>query len=567
MNRKQPLIWVSYFFMFFLIQVTLEAQEPVILDSKMKPGISNDMRIEELKVRWKKAALENCPGVPCVTIAVPGAPTAVVATAGNASVGVAFVAPTNNGGSTITGYTVTSNPGNITATGTTSPINVTGLTNGTAYTFTVVATNAVGNSVASAASTAVTPVAPNTVPAAPTAVVATAGNASAGVAFVAPTNNGGSTITGYTVTSNPGNITATGTTSPINVTGLTNGTAYTFTVVATNAVGNSVASAASTAVTPVAPNTVPGAPTAVVATAGNASASVAFVAPTNNGGSTITGYTVTSNPGNITATGTTSPINVTGLTNGTAYTFTVVATNAVGNSVASTASTAVTPQLPAFVCGTVVTDFDGNSYNTKLIGTQCWFKENLKVTKYNDGAAIPLDATQTSPTDGTSLTWQNWDVGRYTIYDNQASTGSNATNYGFLYNWYAAAGIITSGGAPTKNICPIGWHVPTDTEWTALTTQLGGELVAGGKMKEIGTTWTTPNSGADNTSGFTALPGGYRYLDGRFFNIMREAFFWSSTENTSNTAWTRDLYNFAIYVDRSGSYLKSNGYSVRCLKD
>ena len=474
MNRKQPLIWVSYFFMFFLIQVTLEAQEPVILDSKMKPGISNDMRIEELKVRWKKAALENCPGVPCVTIAVPGAPTAVVATAGNASVGVAFVAPTNNGGSTITGYTVTSNPGNITATGTTSPINVTGLTNGTAYTFTVVATNAVGNSVASAASTAVTPVAPNTVPAAPTAVVATAGNASAGVAFVAPTNNGGSTITGYTVTSNPGNITATGTTSPINVTGLTNGTAYTFTVVATNAVGNSVASAA---------------------------------------------------------------------------------------------STAVTPQLPAFICGTVVTDIDGNSYNTKLIGTQCWFKENLKVTKYNDGAAIPLDATQTSPTDGTSLTWQNWDVGRYTIYDNQASNGTNATNYGFLYNWYAAAGIITSGGAPTKNICPIGWHVPTDTEWTALTTQLGGELVAGGKMKEIGTTWTTPNSGADNTSGFTALPGGYRYLDGRFFNIMREAFFWSSTENTSNTAWTRDLYNFAIYVDRSGSYLKSNGYSVRCLKD
>ena len=98
MNRKQPFIWVKLFFMFFLTQMTLEAQEPVLLDSKMKPGISNDMRIEELKVRWKKAALENCPGVPCVTTAVPGAPTAVVATAGNASASVAFVSGANNGG-------------------------------------------------------------------------------------------------------------------------------------------------------------------------------------------------------------------------------------------------------------------------------------------------------------------------------------------------------------------------------------------------------------------------------------------------------------------------------------
>jgi hypothetical protein len=102
--------------------------------------------LEELKVRWKKAALENCPGVPCITATVPGPPTSVTASAGNASASVAFVAPTNNGGSAITGYTVTSSPGGITATGATSPINVTGLTNGTAYTFTVVATNAIGNS-------------------------------------------------------------------------------------------------------------------------------------------------------------------------------------------------------------------------------------------------------------------------------------------------------------------------------------------------------------------------------------------------------------------------------------
>ena len=112
--------------------------------------------LDEIKVRWKKAALENCPGVPCVTTTIPGAPTSVVATAGNASASVAFTAPASNGGSVITGYTVTSSPGSFTATGATSPITVTGLAHGTAYRFTVVATNAVGNSVPSAASNSVT---------------------------------------------------------------------------------------------------------------------------------------------------------------------------------------------------------------------------------------------------------------------------------------------------------------------------------------------------------------------------------------------------------------------------
>jgi len=267
---------------------------------------------------------------------VPGAPTKVVATAGNAQASVAFTAPAN-GGSAITKYTVTSSPGSIVATGTASPIVVTKLTNGVAYSFTVFASNKVGAGLASAPSAAVTPA---TVPGAPTSVVATAGSAQASVAFTAPASNGGSAITKYTVTSSPGAKTATGTASPIIVTGLTNGTAYTFKVVATNSVGNGPSSAASAAVTPA---TTPGAPANVAATAGNAQATVSFTAPANNGGSQVTKYTATSNPGAITASGAKSPIIVAGLTNGTAYTFTVVATNSVGIGPASGASAVVTP--------------------------------------------------------------------------------------------------------------------------------------------------------------------------------------------------------------------------------
>jgi hypothetical protein len=189
------------------------------------------------------------------------------------------------------------------------------------------------------------PAAPvSSVPDAPTTVLATVGNGTASVAFTAPTNDGGAPITNYIVTSTPGNFTGQGTASPITVTGLSNGTAYTFTVVAVNSLGSSIASAPSTAASP---STVPNAPTSVVATAGDASASVAFSAPADNGGAAITGYIVTSSPGNFTGTGAASPIAISGLTNGEAYTFTVVATNANGNSVASSASASATPVPPA----------------------------------------------------------------------------------------------------------------------------------------------------------------------------------------------------------------------------
>jgi uncharacterized protein (TIGR02145 family) len=166
---------------------------------------------------------------------------------------------------------------------------------------------------------------------------------------------------------------------------------------------------------------------------------------------------------------------VTGLTNGTSYTFTVVATNSVGSSVASTVSSAV---IPFFLCGTnTVSDIDGNAYNTVLIGTQCWTKENLKTSRYRNGGLIP------NVTDGTA--WINLTTGAWSYYNNDVS---NNAIYGKLYNWYTTLG---------DTLCPTGWGVPTDAEWTTLTTYLGGESVAGGKMKTIGTAyWESPNTGA-----------------------------------------------------------------------
>ena len=195
-----------------------------------------------------------------------------------------------------------------------------------------------------------------------------------------------------------------------------------------------------------------------------------------------------------------------------------------------------------------VLDADGNVYGTVTIGTQVWLKENLKTTKFKNGTIITLVSDQTS--------WSNRTSPAYCWYNNDAATYGNP--YGALYNWYT----INMG-----NLCPDGWHVPSDAEWTTLTDFLGGLNVAGGKLKESGTNhWFSPNTGASNESGFSALPGGYRGYDGTFSFIRNYGFFWCATEYNPSSAWDRGLDYSDTNVDRNSTN-KGNGISVRCIKD
>jgi uncharacterized protein (TIGR02145 family) len=296
--------------------------------------------------------------------------------------------------------------------------------------------------------------------------------------------------------------------------------------------------------------TIPDAPTIGTATgAGAGQATITYYAPASNGGATITSYTATSSPGGITATvtqATSGTITVNGLTVGTAYTFTVTATNAEGTSLASTASNAVTPNA-----------FD--NLPSVTIGSQIWTNKNLDVSTYRDGTAIP------KVVDGA--TWNALTTGAYCYYNNDST--AYAEIYGKLYNWYAVTGIHDNDpNTPNKTLAPEGWHVPTDGEWTTLTDYLGGESVAGGKMKEVGLVhWNYPNVGATNESGFAGLPGGtrYYYSNGLFQNIVFAGFWWSSTENETKS-WFRDLGVYGGNVGRN-SISKGHGMSVRCLRD
>ena len=384
----------------------------------------------------------------------PAAPTAVTASAGNAEASVSWTVPAPNGGTAITGYTVTSSPGSKTCTTATATCVVTGLTNGTAYTFTVVATNNAGTGLPSSASNSVTP---DVAPAAPTAVTASAGNAEASVSWTAPAPNGGTAITGYTVTSSPGSKTCTTATTSCTVTGLTNGTAYTFTVSATNNAGTGLPSSASTSVTP---SGLPEAATNVTGVAGNLSASISWTAAGANG-SPVTTYTVTSSPGAKTCTTATTSCTVTGLTNGTAYTFTVVATNANGDGPASAASASVTPALGpitqlAPTGGTVSTTGSSNfSDQLRTVGGRGTI--TFLEAPSDHSTDVPVSASGAVTTAGT-LPVGNYTVGG-TTSDGDGRTGTwtytlhvtGNSGYRLVGN---DGGVFAFGGPPYEGSLP-----------------------------------------------------------------------------------------------------------------
>lgn len=202
-----------------------------------------------------------------------------------------------------------------------------------------------------------------------------------------------------------------------------------------------------------------------------------------------------------------------------------------------------------------VTDVDGNVYQTVTIGGQVWMAENLRTTKYNDSTAIPNIILASD--------WQKNTLGAYCLYGN---VSANKDKYGVLYNF---------GAAISKKLCPKGWHVPTDADWAALNTFLGGESIAGGKLKEMGTThWTAPNTSADNNTAFTALPGGYRASSGEFEGINNFSIYWSTAYNVGDTEratasstvwiWIISSNTSSFYKD---AYHQNYGFSVRCIKD
>lgn len=211
--------------------------------------------------------------------------------------------------------------------------------------------------------------------------------------------------------------------------------------------------------------------------------------------------------------------------------------------------------------GTFTDSRDGNEYNWVKIGDQVWMAENL--------AYLPsVNPVASGSEDAAGSYYYVYGYDGANVADAKAT--ANYTSYGALYNWTAAmAGESSSTSNPSgiQGVCPSGWHLPSDAEWTELTDYLGGTSVAGGKLKETGTThWAIPNTGATNETGFTALPGGLRSNGGTFNSIRLSGYWWSATEDDATNAWYRGMSYYSSPVSRV-NFGKEVGFSVRCVRD
>jgi len=195
-----------------------------------------------------------------------------------------------------------------------------------------------------------------------------------------------------------------------------------------------------------------------------------------------------------------------------------------------------------------VTDIDGNVYETVRIGSQVWMAEDLKVTRYRNGDSIVYAEN--------SVTWNANTTGAFCFYDDSIH---NVNLYGLLYNWFAAS--------DSRNICPTGYHYPTYQEWEALTNEVGG-IVNGGKALRAPYLWNDNDSLTSNSSGFTAVPGGYRDQLGAYHNKTSRAFYWTKDEATTEKSWyVRITTGNAETIQYNDNEYKNYGYSCRCIKD
>ena len=462
----------------------------------------------------------------------------------------------SDGGSVVTArgvcWSVTQNPtldNSKTTDGTgigTFASNLTGLLPGTIYFVRAYATNSIGTSYGNQMSLMTNATIPVLTTTAATSITATTSVSGGNI-----TSNGGLPVTSrgvcWSTQQNPtiaNSKTTDGTAVGVfssNISGLTHATTYYLRSYATNSLGTGYGSQVTFTTLAEAPVVTTAAITAILETSAVSGGNV-----TSDGGATVTARGVcwsTSSGPVITNSKTTDATgtgiftsNMTGLISGTTYYVRAYATNSAGTSYGSERS---------FYTGVV--DVDGNVYHTVTIGTQTWLLEDLKTTHYRNGDPITYESNNNA--------WQNLSTEAFCWYNNDAATYKST--YGALYNWWAAS--------DPRNLAPVGWHVPTDAEWITLFGYLGGQVVAGGPMKESGAShWTAPNLGATNTSGFTALGAGVRYGGGGSFAEVNNSGYWWSTSVLGSGL---QLVSSSASVIFMASWYPMDGFSVRCIKD